>query len=70
VVKVYINKIDQTISCLSGSKGEILVGTTGGDVIAFSDDDLTQISRFANVRAIRIVIVAIKVLPTMHITTP
>ena len=41
--------IDQTISCLSGSKGEILIGTTSGDVIAFSEDDLTQINRFTNV---------------------
>ena len=34
---------------MSGSKGEILVGTTDGDVIAFSDDNLTQINRFSNV---------------------
>ena len=43
------NIIDRTISCLSGGKGEILIGTTGGDVITFSEDDLTQINRFTNV---------------------
>ena len=48
-IKAYIIIIDQIISCLSGSKGEILIGTTSGDVIAFSEDDLTQINRFTNV---------------------
>ena len=49
LIKAYIIIIDQTISCLSGNKGEILIGTTSGDVIAFSEDDLTQINRFTNV---------------------
>ena len=44
--------IDETISCLSGNKGGILVGTTGGDVITFSEDNLTQKHKFTN--AVRI----------------
>ena len=41
--------LDQTISCMSGTKGEFLIGTTGGDVITYYEDDLTQIDRFTNV---------------------
>ena len=41
---------EMIISCLTGSKGGILVGTTGGEVIIFSEDNLMQLQKLINVQ--------------------
>ena len=46
---IIILLIGDTVSCPSRSKQGILIETTGGEMITYSEDGLTQINRFIDV---------------------